>query len=844
MDFLIELIERGDACSLIGIVFVLIYIGNLVVARDAWANVWGQRLAVLAFIGFCAYGVVTVGRPDAAELFVFVLRGVLAAGLVLGISWNLLGAVSFLRDRAREASDRAEIRAAQRRSRKREKQEEKRRRREQAEWERTAPERRRRQELEDARWQEEQKQQKLAAQRRKDVLFACESFFLLYAPEIQDRFTRQQFDDFASKYMGSSETPETIESRGKQLQQLIRDHHERVNPPEKFHGLEELATWYAKQKQEVQALPIDDSFKADYLVQLNERYADLTQKVMENLAFDTHFHLIGGTGKGKTTALHTVLRPLLRDPTDRSAFIIIDRLGNLSQEMLLWMASPDFCTDYVRDRLVYIQPSREDVVLPFNPLLYDTRAHGFYKVERATEIILRAWESVNIEAMPRLARWVFNCFWAAAQMGLTIADCVHFLLPGSRYHEPLLKMLPPQLKAEWDDIYKARGGEAQRILDSSRNRLKPYFESDILRRMFGATQNHLDVERFMREGSIVLIDLAPRDRLSGPLGNTIGSLVLNEVIATARGLAGQAKRFPTYVFLDEFQNFVGPDIESALPEVRQLGLKLLLSHQSFSQLERGDHDLTSMIFQAQSRMMFGVQGEDADILSHELAALTFDPDRIKHEIHSRKQLVRGHEIVHLTSWSDSAGAAEQWNRQYGNNWGSADGRTQHPINPLTTRTHTDSRGGSETDGHGRSTTHSSTQGGHETLIPNYEEFRELANRTYVSFDEQKSIWARDVRHLATGEALLRLVDDPSIYHVAVKRSAPGYLRHDLAGITRHFPELLERMQELLARNFESDLFSSAALIDADAEQRLERFMRPTIVVPSTPTSEKPCDPFA
>ena len=28
----------------------------------------------------------------------------------------------------------------------------------------------------------------------------------------------------------------------------------------------------------------------------------------------------------------------------------------------------------------------------------------------------------------------------------------------------------------------------------------------------------------------------------------------------------------------------GPDIESALPEVRQLGLKLILSHQSFSQL--------------------------------------------------------------------------------------------------------------------------------------------------------------------------------------------------------------------------------------------------------------------
>lgn len=374
-------------------------------------------------------------------------------------------------------------------------------------------------------------------------------------------------------------------------------------------------------------------------------------------AFSTHFHFIGGTGKGKTTALHTILHPLLRDPTDQACAIVIDRIGNFSQELLLWMASHEFCTDDVRRRLVYIQPAREDVVLPFNPLTFDTPAHGYYKVERATEIVLRAWESVNIEAMPRLARWTFNAFWAAVQLGLTIADCAHFLMPGSRYHEALLQALPERLCAEWHDITNARPQEALRILDSSRNRLRPYFESDILRRMFGATQSRLNVEQFMRDGAIVLIDLAPRNRLAGQLANTIGSLIINEIIATARNLPGGV-RYPTYLFLDEFQNFVGPDIESALPEVRQLGLKLLLSHQSFSQLKRGDYDLTSLIFQAQSRMIFGVQGEDADILGHELASITYDPGRIKDEIYTRRQLVSGHRIIELSSWSDAEALSE------------------------------------------------------------------------------------------------------------------------------------------------------------------------------------------
>ena len=139
-----------------------------------------------------------------------------------------------------------------------------------------------------------------------------------------------------------------------------------------------------------------------------------------------------------------------------------------------------------------------------------------------------------------------------------------------RCHRPLLQLLPDRLRAEWAEIAESRSAEAMRILDSSRNRLKPYFESDILRRMFGTTENRLDIEKFMRERKIVVVDLAPRNRLGSQLANTIGALILNEIIATARNLPWGV-RYPTYVFLDEFQNFVGPDVESALPEVRQAG---------------------------------------------------------------------------------------------------------------------------------------------------------------------------------------------------------------------------------------------------------------------------------
>ncbi len=320
-------------------------------------------------------------------------------------------------------------------------------------------------------------------------------------------------------------------------------------------------------------------------------------------------------------------------------------------------------------------------------------------------------------------------------------------MPGSPYHEPILQCLPDALKYEWKEVLGQRHAEAMRQLESSRNRLKPYFESDILRWMFGSRVNRLDALRFMREGKIVLLNLAPQNRLSSQLGDAIGGLVLNEVLATARSLPRMV-RYPTYLLLDEFQNFVGPDIEAALPEVRQLGIRLILSHQSFAQLERGDYDLTTMIFQAQSRMVFGLQGEDADLVAQELASLTYDPKRIKDEIYSRRQLVTGHKIIELKSSSFSETQADSWSRTFGQNW-SKSREMVYDRGGMLRQVRGAGDGEAETkgDAEGGGRQRMEGHGSHEATLAEYEQFLELASRTYYSFEEQKAEWAREIRRL-------------------------------------------------------------------------------------------------
>ncbi len=534
-------------------------------------------------------------------------------------------------------------------------------------------------------------------------------------------------------------------------------------------------------------------------------------------SFETHWHLIGATGKGKTTAIHRMLHEILLDPIERPCVIIVDRMGNLSFDLLRWIAS-EYCTDDVRQRLVYIEPSREDVVIGFNPLLFDTLAHGYYKVSQAADIILKGWASQNLAEMPRLSRWLFNSFLACAVLGLTIADSVHLLLPGSPFHQNLLAALPPRLSFEWQELLRTQGGEVGRILEAARNRLKPFYESPVLRNMFGTTKSYLDPNRFMREGRVVVLNLAPGNRIPGQIADAIGGLVISEIFTTARSFPF-GFRCPTYLILDEFQRFIGPDIEAAIPEVRQLGIKLVLSHQSFSQLKRGDYDLTSMIFQAQSRMMFGVQGEDAEILAHELASFSFDPMRVKDEYFSRRQRVAGHRLIELMSWNDVQAEADNWVKSFSDGWQHAD----HLVQSLK-RSESDGRSRQEGRGEGGSTSRSRSQGTHQQLVPIHEEFLERVNTVYYTFDERRHVWARDIRRATRGQAVVQIVDDPTIYRVNVKRSAPGHLAYDPVALKDEYPRILDDYHALVARNFQSEWFVSPQTVEAETQTRIERVL--------------------
>lgn len=530
----------------------------------------------------------------------------------------------------------------------------------------------------------------------------------------------------------------------------------------------------------------------------------------------THLHLIGATGAGKTTAILTLLHPLMIDPFEKAALFVIDPMGNLSQDLLRMIAS-NHCPQHVRDRLVYIEPAREDVVLPFNPLTHTSEGNRYYQTMRAIDIVLRAWAATDVTQQPRLLQWLYKSFCAAAIMGLPISMCRYLVHPGTAEHEAILRQLPDEVSSHWMEILNARGSEAVRILESTRNRLDPFFESLSLRRMFGCTTSHFDCERFIRERRIVILNVAKYGRLPGFIGDTIGALALNEIMETASRLTttfGRSLVEPTYILMDEFQKFVGVDIEDALPTVRQMGLRLILAHQSFAQLEREDIDLTQMIWQARSRLVFANNARDADIVADELAKLTFNPRVIKDTRRSKKQLIVGYrkEWLESTSSSRSSSRADANSNSTGYTHSSSETAVPGRLRSSESEGQSDQR----TSGFSHTYTDScaDTSGRSETNVPIHDTFSEISNITFQNYDEFAVLWGQKIRHLRTGEAYGLFAGDNriremSIDHVPIVGS----------------PQLEESVARLKERNFASEWFLSGDEADRQSAVLRTKLLR-------------------
>lgn len=277
-----------DPCLMLVVLLLLWWIGRQLGERNERLYAVGTWLAGALFVTTLAGQCIVHDPQDLASVIVLALRsGLLAVSMAIS-TWIVfpIGALLYrctlglawggLRRLHGSMSSRWSRWTVSRQSRHE--------RRQRAQEDRRLAQERQREQL---RWQGESRQRQTtedqARQRREDVRARCEFFFSLHAAVLGERYTHMMLQAYMRQYMGEDRHPEYVERRGTQLLDLMQQHLAKAQPAPRFRSLEDIALWFQSEKQKIDHLPLDERAQRILLVNLREKYDELTSRFLEEL---------------------------------------------------------------------------------------------------------------------------------------------------------------------------------------------------------------------------------------------------------------------------------------------------------------------------------------------------------------------------------------------------------------------------------------------------------------------------------------------------------------------------------------------------------------------------------
>lgn len=341
-----------------------------------------------------------------------------------------------------------------------------------------------------------------------------------------------------------------------------------------------------------------------------------------------HFYIIGQTGTGKSSFMINMLR---QDFHDGKGVAVIDPHGSL-----------------IEDIMPYIPRSRADDVIYFNPA--DTeRPMGLNLLEGKTaeEKDLIALDAMNMMVKmfgeeifgPRIQDYFRNgCLTLMddEDEGGAITDLVRLFTDDEWQKYKVAKVKNQIVRSFWEKQMASTGQrEKQEMIPYFAAKFGQFTTNNLIRNIVGQTKSAFDVSEVMNTGKILLMNLSKG--LIGDINSTLlGLMVVNkiQVAAMRRQREGKEARRDFFLYIDEFQNFVTPSIESILSEARKYRLGLILAHQYIDQLEKdsklsGAVSLKGAIFGNVGSMMFYKIGpQDAETAAKEMAPVFSEQDMV------------------------------------------------------------------------------------------------------------------------------------------------------------------------------------------------------------------------
>jgi hypothetical protein len=396
-----------------------------------------------------------------------------------------------------------------------------------------------------------------------------------------------------------------------------------------------------------------------------------------------HLYVTGSTGSGKSKFLEYLIRQDIMNwrKSGECGLLLLDPHGAIYDGLMAWLAR----TSYIYERpVVPIDLRRDDWVVAYNLLRQREKVAASVVTDNLVDALAYVWGAGGTDQTPLFARIATAVFQALYEHKLTLVEALKILeFSGHEFRAALARGTKDEAtRVTLEGLNALKPSDYQAQVGSMHNRFQRLLRNVSLRSAFGQTEVSFDFGQALREGSIVLVSLATESgTVSQENASTFATLMLADLWTAAKERGKGSDPKPFYLYIDEFQRFVSPTIAENLDEARGFGLHLTLAHQYPSQLieasrEYGQRLYESVMENARSKVVFSLSLRERNLapLADWLYSGTYDPSRVKHELHNTKVMGYSEETREVTAHGTSRGTARSEAR--GTGVGAATGQSE------------------------------------------------------------------------------------------------------------------------------------------------------------------------
>ncbi|MDN3581886.1 type IV secretory system conjugative DNA transfer family protein [Mucilaginibacter flavus] len=339
-------------------------------------------------------------------------------------------------------------------------------------------------------------------------------------------------------------------------------------------------------------------FNQPYALGINEHQGQRIEVGIDATQRLKHLHIIGGTGMGKSTLLHSLIA---QDITQGIGCCVLDPHGDLIDLVLKSIPQERI------DDVVLIDPSDSEYPVGLNIL----QAHSDIERELLASDLVALFKRFSTSWGDQLHSVLANAIMAFLYNTKPghIGDLRKFLIEPSFRSAILSTCTDEELVYYWQKEYPLLKTSS---IGSILTRLDSFLRPKSIRSMVAQHQG-LDFHDLMNSNKIVLVKLA-QGLIGSENSYLLGALIVAKLqqAALARQQQEASTRTPFFCYIDEFHHFVTPSLNTILSGARKFFLGLVCVHQDMQQLQRVDNDIaSSLMSNVGTRICFRLGDTDA-----------------------------------------------------------------------------------------------------------------------------------------------------------------------------------------------------------------------------------------